>query len=304
MVAPSALSAAVLLRPRSRVLEKHMATPPPSYLPAEMLAQLFEQLPIALSVYDHTGLQVASNAATAALWNIRREQWVGHFNMITDPQLAAIGAADHHRRVMAGETLVLPASRFSGRATGLQSDAGEYRWIQPTYAPLRDAGGEVTHLLAILQDVTEAVDQEAAIEAARAEISSQRDIIDALSSPVVTLWHSILLLPLVGAMSRERTMKVTESLLNTITEQQAECVIIDITGVPVVDTQIAHYLIQAAHACRLLGCEVVLVGIGSEIAQTLVQAQVDLSTIMTLANLQAGIAWAFARLRLRVVEGR
>ena len=281
-----------------------MTDTPSSTLPAALLAQLFEQLPIPLSIYDRTGLQIASNAATAALWNIRREQWVGRFNMITDPQLAAQGSAERHQRVMQGETLMLPPGRFSGRQTGLQGDAGEHRWIQSTYAPLYDDGGAVTHLLAILHDVTADVEQRAAIESAQAEISAQREMIDALSSPVVTLWHDILLVPLVGTMSRERAMKVTESLLNTITTQQAQCVIMDITGVPIVDTQIAQYLIQAAHACRLLGCDVVLVGIGPEIAQTLVQAQVDLSAIMTLANLQAGLAWAFARLRLRVVDAR
>jgi PAS domain S-box-containing protein len=271
---------------------------------AGLLASVFEQVPFAISIYDQSGLQVASNAAMAALWNIRREQWVGHFNMITDPQLAAQGSAERHRRVMQGETVVIPPSYFSGRATGLQSDVAEYRWIQATYVPLRSAGGEVTHLMAILHDVTEDMAQRETIRAAQAEIAAQQQMIDTLSSPVVTLWKDILMLPLVGTVSSDRALKVTESLLNTISTQRAQCVIMDITGVPIVDTRVAYYLIQTAQACRLLGCDVVLVGISSEIAQTLVQANVDLSSIMTLVNLQAGLAWAFARQQLRVVLQR
>lgn len=270
----------------------------------ELLARVFEQVPIAISVYDHTGLQVASNAATAALWNIQREQWIGHFNMITDPQLAAQGSAERHQQVMQGETLVLPPGRFSGRQTGLQDDAGGYRWIQATYLPLRDDRGAVTHLMAILRDVSEEVEQRAAIQEAQMEIQLQQDIIDVLSSPVIALWQDVLLVPLVGAISSRRALKVTEKLLNTISARQAQCVIIDITGVPLVDTQVAQYLAQTARACRLLGCEVVLVGVGPDIAQTLVQLSIDLDTIMTLSNLQAGLAWALTRLHWRITAPR
>jgi rsbT co-antagonist protein RsbR len=109
-------------------------------------------------------------------------------------------------------------------------------------------------------------------------------------------------MPLIGAIDSRRSMTITANLLHTISQQRAQCVILDITGVPIVDTQIAQHLIHTAHACRLLGCEVVLVGIGIEIAQTLVQLGVELSTLVTLADLQAGIAWAFERRNLRVVH--
>ncbi|MBV9790517.1 MAG: STAS domain-containing protein, partial [Chloroflexi bacterium] len=74
------------------------------------------------------------------------------------------------------------------------------------------------------------------------------------------------------------------------------------TGIPLVDTQVAQYLIQTAQASKLLGCEVALVGIGVEMAQTLVQLGVDLRQLTTLANLQAGIAWAFTRYGMQVVN--
>jgi rsbT co-antagonist protein RsbR len=276
----------------------------PTYtnLLAGRLGDILEQLPIPISIYDQDGLQVASNAATAALWNIRREQWVGHFNMVTDPQLAAQGSAERHRRVMQGETIVLPPSRFSGRQTGLQADAREHRWVGATYLPLRDASGTVTHLMAILRDVTEQIEQEQEIEKARSEIAAQRATIASLSTPVVKVWEAILAMPLVGVIDSHRAMQVTESLLSTIANQQAECVIIDITGVPLVDTQVAQYLIQTAQACKLLGCEAALVGTGVELAQTIVQLGVDLRALNTMADLQAGIAWAFKRRGIQVVQ--
>jgi rsbT co-antagonist protein RsbR len=109
-------------------------------------------------------------------------------------------------------------------------------------------------------------------------------------------------MPLIGAIDSRRSLTITANLLHSISQQRAQCVILDITGVPIVDTQIAQHLIHTSQACRLLGCDVVLVGIGVEIAQTLVQLGVDLSALVTLADLQAGIAWAFERRSLRVVH--
>jgi rsbT co-antagonist protein RsbR len=95
---------------------------------------------------------------------------------------------------------------------------------------------------------------------------------------------------------------ITENLLEAIVRYQADIVILDITGVPVVDTQVANYLVTTTSACKLLGSRVVLVGIGGAIAQAMVHLGVDLSGIVTLANLQAGIAWTFDQLGLQVTR--
>lgn len=279
------------------------------------IAAFFEHAPVPMSIYDRTGLQIAQNLATAAVWNIRREEWIGRFNMLTDPQLVANGSREQFARVMQGETVILPPHPFVGSATGLQDDAGGERWSEAIYFPIRDASGEITHLGAILRDVTveiaqrkamlaqqaEIANQQAEIASQQAEIANQQAIIETLSSPVVQVWPGILTVPLVGTIDSRRAIQITENLLTAIGEEHAECVILDITGVPIVDTQVAQYLIQTALACKLLGCDVVLVGISVEMAQTLVQLGVDLRSIVTLADLQAGIAWAFARRQLRVV---
>ena len=278
-----------------------MSFPTSGLTPTHFIA-FFEQIPIPMSVYDHTGLQVAMNAAHAALFKIRPEDRVGRFNMVTDAQLAAAGSAERHQRVMRGETLVLPPHPYNARVSRQQASAADERWIEATYAPLRDECGVVTHLIALLRDVTEEIAQSKAIATAQAEITSQQAIIESLSTPVVQVWNGILAMPLVGTIDSRRAMQITESLLSTIAQQQAEYVIIDITGIPLVDTQVAHYLIQTAQASRLLGCEVALVGIGVEMAQTLVQLGVDLRSLNTMANLKAGVAWAFSRRGMQVVN--
>ena len=263
---------------------------------------LFEQSPVPTTIFDHTGLQVATNTASMTLFGVRPEDTVGRFNMLTDPQLAATGSVENHRRVMQGETIVMPPHSYNAREYQDQGDVGEERWVEAVYSPLRDASGTVTHLVAMLRDVTNEIAQKKAITAAQAEIASQRVLIESLSTPVVQVWEGILAMPLVGTIDSGRAMQVTESLLTEIVEQQAECVIIDITGIPLVDTQVAQYLIQTAQASKLLGCEVALVGIGVEMAQTLVQLGIDLRQLTTLANLQAGIAWAFTRYGMQVVS--
>lgn len=121
------------------------------------------------------------------------------------------------------------------------------------------------------------------------------ETIQALSTPIVPISEEILILPLVGSIDTRRAGQIMESLLEGINHYQAETVIIDITGVPVVDTSVANHLLQAAQAARLLGAQVILVGISPEIAQTIVELGIDLSDVVTRRNLQQGIAYAMEK---------
>jgi rsbT co-antagonist protein RsbR len=126
-------------------------------------------------------------------------------------------------------------------------------------------------------------------------LSDQSLLIQELSAPIVPIHEGVLVLPLVGAVDSRRASQIMESALEQIVAYQADVLILDITGVPIVDTGVANYILQMARAVTLLGSKVVLVGIGAEIAQTIVQLGVDLRDMTTLANLQAGIAYALAR---------
>jgi GAF domain-containing protein len=121
------------------------------------------------------------------------------------------------------------------------------------------------------------------------DVTRLADTVRELSSPVIQVWEDVLVLPLVGAIDSRRAMNMMESLLTGITEYQAEQVIIDITGVPVVDTSVANYLLQTIKAASLLGARCMVVGINSEMAQTIVGLGLDLSSIATHSNLRAGI---------------
>ena len=131
-------------------------------------------------------------------------------------------------------------------------------------------------------------------------IETQRSELQELSTPIIPIYAGILVLPLVGSVDSHRAAEIMEALLEGINNYSADVVIIDITGVPIIDTGVANYLLQAARAARLLGSQVVLVGIGAEIAQTIVQLGIDLSGIITRANLQSGIEYALSLKGLQI----
>jgi rsbT co-antagonist protein RsbR len=113
-----------------------------------------------------------------------------------------------------------------------------------------------------------------------------------LSTPLIPLADGVVALPLIGSIDSNRIQQIMETLLEGISEQQADVALIDITGVKMVDTQVADGLLRAAQAAKLLGAQVVLTGISSDIAQTLVHLGADLNGIITHATLQSGIAFA------------
>ncbi|MEW6045647.1 MAG: STAS domain-containing protein [Bacillota bacterium] len=129
---------------------------------------------------------------------------------------------------------------------------------------------------------------------------AHRSVLRELTVPVVPIWQGVLVVPLVGVLDSTRARQMTERLLDEIVERRAQVAIVDITGVPAVDTQVADYLIRAVKAARLLGTASVLVGIRPAIAQTLVHLGVDLRDVQTEANLQTGLEYAFRVLGFRI----
>ena len=115
-----------------------------------------------------------------------------------------------------------------------------------------------------------------------------------LSTPVIRVYHQVLLLPLVGAIDSMRAQQIMESVLLRIVEEQAKCLIIDIAGVPVVDTKVADNLIKTTSAVALLGAKTILTGISPQVARTIVQLGLDISTMHTLSKLSDGLELAFS----------
>ncbi len=131
-------------------------------------------------------------------------------------------------------------------------------------------------------------------------LEAQQAAIRELSTPVIQLWPGVLILPIVGAIDSPRAAQITEDLLERIVAAQARVVIVDITGVPLVDTGVANRLLKTVRAASLLGAHCLLAGIRPEIAQTVVHLGVDLSGIETYADLQSGLERAFGVMGLQV----
>jgi rsbT co-antagonist protein RsbR len=131
-------------------------------------------------------------------------------------------------------------------------------------------------------------------------ISRQQQEMLELSTPVVKLWEGVLALPMIGTLDSARTQVVMESLLQRIVETGAEVAIIDITGVPTVDTLVAQHLLKTITAARLMGAECIISGIRPQIAATIVHLGVDLSAVITKATLADAFLVALGRVGLAV----
>ena len=135
-------------------------------------------------------------------------------------------------------------------------------------------------------------------------IARQNEAMLELSTPVVQLWEGVLALPLIGTLDSTRTQIVLENLLQRIVETGATFAIIDITGVPTVDTLVAQHLLKAVAAARLMGADCIISGIRPQIAQTIVHLGVDLQSVLTKATLADAFAVALARSGLTVTRAR
>lgn len=135
-----------------------------------------------------------------------------------------------------------------------------------------------------------------AFQRAREEVISrqQQELLE-LSTPVVKLWDGILALPMIGTLDSARTQVVMESLLQKIVETESQIAIIDITGVPTVDTLVAQHLLKTVTALRLMGADCIISGVRPQIAQTIVHLGVDLQGVTTKANLADALALALKR---------
>lgn len=142
---------------------------------------------------------------------------------------------------------------------------------------------------------------EAFVSAKASTIERHQAAIRELSTPVIRLHDRILLLPLVGAVDSRRAMQVMDNVLARVSETRAKVVIIDIAGVPVVDTRVADSLIKATAAVRLLGAQTILTGIGAQVARTMVQLGVELTTMHTRSRLSDGIDLALSLVGMQIV---
>ncbi len=151
-------------------------------------------------------------------------------------------------------------------------------------------------VLWVARDISDQRRSEAELAALQGQvIEAQRAALRELSTPIIPISNGVIALPLIGSIDSQRAQLVIETLLEGVAAQRAAIAILDITGVQVVDTQVANALLRAAQAVKLLGAQVIITGIRPEVAQTLVGLGLDLTGIITVADLQGGIQYALSR---------
>ena len=173
---------------------------------------------------------------------------------------------------------------------------------QPLFAAIRESlKGNQDQMFETIWAVTELVDRLALITieaymATREElITRQQQELLELSTPVVKLWDGILALPIIGTLDSARTQMVMENLLQTVVATNSKYAIIDITGVPTVDTLVAQHLLKTITAARLMGAECIISGVRPQIAQTIVHLGINLEDVVTKAKLSDALALALER---------
>ncbi len=199
------------------------------------------------------------------------------------------GELEHRILLRTRNELTDLAEEFNRMAERLQkARSRQEAWAQELEERVRERTAEVSQALQQLQ-------QEAAVR------ENLLRTIREMSSPVIPVMEGILVMPIVGTLDSERARRVMEDLLAGIERGRARVVILDITGLAMVDTAVAHALIEAARAAQLLGARPILVGISPEVAETLVHLGVELHDLRTAATLQEGLQIALGLLRRKVV---
>jgi rsbT co-antagonist protein RsbR len=171
---------------------------------------------------------------------------------------------------------------------------GTWRWLQQRATPFsRNPDGSVREVLSIIRDITEEKEsRQDRAEWQERVIAAQQETLRELSTPLIPIAEGVVAMPLIGSIDSNRARQMLDTLLGGVSSLRAEIAILDITGVPVVDSQVADTILQAAQAVQLLGARVVLTGIRPEVAQTLVNLGASLNNIVTRSDLQSGIAYA------------
>jgi|HigsolmetaAR201D_1030396.scaffolds.fasta_scaffold09088_2 rsbT co-antagonist protein RsbR len=166
-------------------------------------------------------------------------------------------------------------------------------WLQSWLIPIKRSDGTIKRMLSLMQDVTEQKQRELEDRQRQEDIIVQQQVTLAeLSTPLLTISDDTLVMPLIGAVDSQRVTQLIDTLLHGVSSTRASTVILDITGVVMVDTQVANAFIQASQAVNLLGAQIVLTGIRPEVAQILVGLGVDLKGIITRSSLRDGISYA------------
>jgi len=248
------------------------------------------------SVKDYAIVMLDPDGHVAS-WNAGAERFKGYRAAeIVGKHFSCFYPADAVQRGLPEQELKTAAKdgRFEGEGWRVRKDGKQF-WANVIISALRDKDGTLRGFAKVTRDLTES-------KQAEEQIRQQGKEIMELSTPVMQVWQGVVVAPLIGSLDSNRTQQFMERLLGRIVETNSPVALVDIMGVPTIDTQTAQHLIETISAVRLLGAQVVLTGVRPAIAQTLVHLGIDLSGIMTRSSLAAGLQVALDVLNLKVVS--
>jgi rsbT co-antagonist protein RsbR len=184
------------------------------------------------------------------------------------------------------------SGRFEGEGWRVRKGGAKF-WANVIITPVNDRDGKPLGFVKVARDLTERLEREKLLQ-------RQRDEILELSTPVIQVWDKVLALPIIGTLDSQRASRLTENLLQKISAEEAEFVILDISGVPTIDTQVAQHLLKTVMGARLMGTESIISGVRPETAQAMVHLGIEMGNLRSRATLRDALQLA---LRLRRDRG-
>jgi len=255
-----------------------------------MLQMLVEQLKeYAIILLDKDGRVLTWNAAAERLKGWKAQEIIGqHFSRFYPPEDNEKGKTEMELKQ------ALEKGRFEDEGWRMRKDGTRF-WANVIITTLRDEQGNLRGFGKITRDLSDRRQAEDKIK------RQAQEILEMATVPVVQVWEGIVLVPIIGTLDSQRTQQLMERLLQRVTETSSPVALLDITGVPAVDSQTAQHLIETVSAVRLLGADVIITGIRPPIAQTLVHLGIDLNNVTTRSSLTAGLRMALSMVDKNVV---
>lgn len=268
---------------------------------------LMEQSPFSTQIFSPDGSVVSVNQAYCKLWNMSQAEAdyvVENYNVLQDQQLEVTGVMPFIKSAFAGTFAETPAILYDPHQTEVARNMDlKPKWIVGYVWPVKDKDGNLQQVVVMHQDVTERKQAEAEREQLQqAVIEAQRQALQDLSTPIIPLIDGMIVMPLIGAIDTRRSQDIMRALLNGISDYKAKIVILDITGVPIVDSGVADHLNRTIQAARLKGAQTIVTGISDAVAEAIVDLGIDWNNMDTLQNLQTGLITALDSLGFKLVR--
>src|SRR5713101_2848185 len=245
----------------------------------------------AIIILDTDGRVASWNPGSETILGYRSSEIIGqHFSRFFPSEEVQSGKPEMELKMATAE------GRSEDEGWRIKKDGSRF-WANEVITVLRDQNGSVHGFGKVMRDLTERkrAEEKATLQA--------REIIE-ISTPVIQVWDGVLMATMVGTLDSERTQQLMERLLDRIVATNSAVALLDITGVPTIDTRTAQHLAETTTSVRLLGAQAVLTGVRPAIAQTLAHLGVDLGDITTRSSLAAGLRVALNLLNLQVVSGK